>query len=254
MRDEERIRQKRLADRFEIQDVIYRWCRAIDRCDWGAMRPLFHDDAVDDHSLYCGDIDGMIEWLIARHPAITRCQHSVSNMLIEFAGSVVLGVAAAAQNGHATSCPLMCRPHATHGTSFITRMLAHSYGFLSLRSAGPPYGGVTFTLPLAPASTDASTGGGGRGSSGIGAIPYGGAMACVGMAVAKAVVLGWGWASVGGSSVVVFPQPAPTLAAVAAKRIAARVIRRSASWSGGRAATPEIATPQNGQAASVART
>ena len=99
MRDEERIRQKRLADRFEIQDVIYRWCRAIDRCDWGAMRPLFHDDAVDDHGLYCGNIDGMIDWLIARHPAIIRCQHSVSNMLIEFAGNDTALV-----ESHMTAC------------------------------------------------------------------------------------------------------------------------------------------------------
>jgi hypothetical protein len=27
-----------LAARAEIQDVMYRWCRAVDRCDWEAIR------------------------------------------------------------------------------------------------------------------------------------------------------------------------------------------------------------------------
>ena len=86
MADDGRIDKHRLADRFEIQDVIYRWCRALDRRDWNAIRPLFHSDAIDDHGFYSGNIDGLVECLIKRHATMVQCQHGVANMLIEFAG------------------------------------------------------------------------------------------------------------------------------------------------------------------------
>ncbi len=76
---------QRLADRMEIQDLMYRWCRAIDRLDFLAMRELFHSDAIDRHGMYEGDIDGLIEWIRERHKPITFSMHQVSNMFIEFA-------------------------------------------------------------------------------------------------------------------------------------------------------------------------
>jgi hypothetical protein len=75
---------QRLADRAEITDVMYRWCRAVDRCDWEAIRDVFHPDARDDHGLYKGGVDGLIAWLSERHKTITRSMHQVGNMLIEF--------------------------------------------------------------------------------------------------------------------------------------------------------------------------
>lgn len=77
---------ERIADRMQIQDCMYRWCRAVDRLDYEGMRASFHPDAVDKHGAFDGDINGLVEWIRARHAAIPFSMHAVSNMLIEFAG------------------------------------------------------------------------------------------------------------------------------------------------------------------------
>lgn len=76
---------ERIADRMAIQDIIYKWCRAIDRLDYEGMRDAFHADATDNHGAYVGGVDGLIEWVRARHKLIPFSSHQVSNILIEFA-------------------------------------------------------------------------------------------------------------------------------------------------------------------------
>lgn len=76
---------ERVADRLEIQDVVHRWCRAIDRLDYDSMRKVFHPDATDNHNFYCGDVEGLIDWIRQRHRTITFSMHMVANQLIEFA-------------------------------------------------------------------------------------------------------------------------------------------------------------------------
>lgn len=75
---------ERIADRMAIQDVMYRWCRAVDRLDYDAIRSVFHPDATDTHGIYNGDIEGLIAWIRERHRVIPFSMHQVSNMLIEF--------------------------------------------------------------------------------------------------------------------------------------------------------------------------
>jgi len=74
----------RLAARSAIQDIEYRWCRAVDRRDYAAIPALFHADAYDDHGSYRGDIAGLIEWLRIRHASVVLSAHQIANMLIEF--------------------------------------------------------------------------------------------------------------------------------------------------------------------------
>jgi SnoaL-like domain len=76
---------ERIADRLAIQDVMYKWCRAIDRLDYDGMRSVFHSDAVDHHGPYEGGAEGLVEWLRDRHRAIPFSSHQISNILIEFA-------------------------------------------------------------------------------------------------------------------------------------------------------------------------
>ena len=71
----------RLADRAQIQDVIYRWCRAIDRLDVEGIRGVFHPDAIDNHGPFVGGVDALIAWLTDRHRGIPFSMHLVSNML-----------------------------------------------------------------------------------------------------------------------------------------------------------------------------
>jgi len=77
---------ERLADRMEIQDVIFQWCRAVDRLDYEAIRAVFHPDAVDDHGGYKGGVDGLIEWVRQRHQTIPCSVHKLGQILIEFGG------------------------------------------------------------------------------------------------------------------------------------------------------------------------
>lgn len=76
---------ERLADRMQIQDCMYRWCRGVDRLDFESIRSAFHDDAIDRHGVYEGGVDGLVEWIRQRHRAIPFSMHLVANMLIEFA-------------------------------------------------------------------------------------------------------------------------------------------------------------------------
>ncbi len=78
--------EARVEDRLEIQALVYRWCRAVDRRDWDLVRECFHPDGHDDHGVYVGGVDGMIAWLKERHAEISQSMHHAGNLLIEFAG------------------------------------------------------------------------------------------------------------------------------------------------------------------------
>ena len=77
---------ERLADRAAIQDVMYRYCRGVDRLDLDTLRSAYHPDAIDNHGAYNGGIDGFVEWVRGRHQKIPFSKHLVSNILIEFVG------------------------------------------------------------------------------------------------------------------------------------------------------------------------
>lgn len=75
---------RHLADRLEIQDVVHRWCRGIDRLDLDLIESCFHPNAYDDHVFYRGDIPGLLKCLAQRHRGISFSSHAVSNLLVEF--------------------------------------------------------------------------------------------------------------------------------------------------------------------------
>ena len=85
MKAKDQYTAERIADRMAIQDVMYKWCRAIDRLDADGMRAAFHPDATDSHGAYDGGVDGLVEWVCERHKPIPFSSHQVSNILIEFA-------------------------------------------------------------------------------------------------------------------------------------------------------------------------
>lgn len=74
-----------LAARAEIQDRIHAWARGVDRLDWPLAASIFHPGAVDDHGIYVGPIDGLVEMLARRHAGITMSIHCFTNVTIEFA-------------------------------------------------------------------------------------------------------------------------------------------------------------------------
>lgn len=80
----EQYSPERIADRFMIQDVIYRWCRAVDRLDRQGILDLFYPGAIDSHGPYIGPIEGLVDWIMVRHKPIPFSSHFVGNLLIEF--------------------------------------------------------------------------------------------------------------------------------------------------------------------------
>ena len=79
----------RIADRFMIQDLIYRWCRAVDRLDRQGMLDVFWPGAIDSHGPYIGPAEGLVDWILERHKPIQVSSHFIGNLLIEFASEEV---------------------------------------------------------------------------------------------------------------------------------------------------------------------
>jgi hypothetical protein len=70
----------RLLVRSAIEQVLYRYCRGVDRADWALMRSAFHDDATDDHGSVSGSADELVEWTRLRHGQIVQSMHVITNV------------------------------------------------------------------------------------------------------------------------------------------------------------------------------
>ena len=79
-------RLQELLDRRAITDVIYRYCRGIDRRQFDIVRACYHPDAVDLHGVYQGGVDGAIEYFAQQLSTYTMTQHMIGNVLIELDG------------------------------------------------------------------------------------------------------------------------------------------------------------------------
>ncbi len=79
---------KELIAKDQMRDVLLRYCRCVDRMDWEAVRTCFHPDAIDEHGLYSGPIDGLIQyfrnWASEQYKVTT---HLIGNMMIEIRGN-----------------------------------------------------------------------------------------------------------------------------------------------------------------------
>ncbi|MDB5972184.1 MAG: hypothetical protein JWQ90_4634 [Hydrocarboniphaga sp.] len=86
MSDAETLRS--LADRQQITDLIYRYCRAVDRLDVALGRSIWHEDAIADYGadVYQGDGRGVIDHICAQHRHTLVHSHQMSNIVIELDG------------------------------------------------------------------------------------------------------------------------------------------------------------------------
>lgn len=77
-----------LLDRQAITDLLYRYCRAVDRLDVPLGRSIWHEDAIADYgdSFYQGDGRGVIDLICAQHHGLLHHSHQLSNILIEVDG------------------------------------------------------------------------------------------------------------------------------------------------------------------------
>jgi 3-phenylpropionate/cinnamic acid dioxygenase small subunit len=78
---------RELLDREAIRELLYRYCRAVDRRDFAALGALYHADAIDDHTPYfCGPAREFIERLPAIMAANRVTTHHLTNALISVDG------------------------------------------------------------------------------------------------------------------------------------------------------------------------
>jgi hypothetical protein len=85
---------RELADKEAIRSVLFRYCRAIDRCDPELLATVYHPDATDDHGAYSGPAAGFIAWYLANAPrTLKTMQHSLGTILIELCGDVAVSEA-----------------------------------------------------------------------------------------------------------------------------------------------------------------
>jgi SnoaL-like domain len=76
-------RLQRLLDQGEIRDVIYRYCRGIDRRQYDLVRSCYHPDAIDDHAGFRGNVDEFISYVAKGLPVYEGTMHFIGNVLIE---------------------------------------------------------------------------------------------------------------------------------------------------------------------------
>lgn len=87
-----------ISDRMEIQQLLTRYCHAVDAQDWAEFARLFSADAVLDYRAFGGPCCGVAEMAgflgnILR--TLAGSQHTISTSLIAFDGATASGRTAA---------------------------------------------------------------------------------------------------------------------------------------------------------------
>ena len=77
-----------VADRQAITDLIYRYCRSVDRLDIPLGHSIWHEDGIADYgkAVYQGDGRGVIDHICAQHLHTRHHSHQVSNIIIDLDG------------------------------------------------------------------------------------------------------------------------------------------------------------------------
>jgi len=76
-----------ISARLEIQDVLFRYCRGVDRGDLEMIRSVYHPDAIDDHGSTASLGHEFAAKLVERlDEARSIGQRHITNVLIELNG------------------------------------------------------------------------------------------------------------------------------------------------------------------------
>ena len=74
------------AEKIEISDVIYKYCRAIDRMDRELLESVFHEDSTHHHGEYEGSSSKFCDFAFDILSEMEFTQHHVGNILIDLDG------------------------------------------------------------------------------------------------------------------------------------------------------------------------
>jgi len=77
-----------LIDKQAIAEVIYRYCRAIDRLDEALLQSCFHAGSEHEQGAYSGPSLTFCRYAIDKLADVRCTHHQVGNLLIDLAGDV----------------------------------------------------------------------------------------------------------------------------------------------------------------------
>ena len=70
-----------------IADMLYRYCRGLDRMDKPLALSVFHPRSELDYDhMFKGTGPGFIDWVWGQHRAMARHSHNITNLYVEAAG------------------------------------------------------------------------------------------------------------------------------------------------------------------------
>jgi hypothetical protein len=76
-----------IAAHIEIRQVLYRYCRGVDRGDQALLRSVYHADATDDHGTWKGRGQDFAAYIVeSMDRQSPGSQHHITNVLIELDG------------------------------------------------------------------------------------------------------------------------------------------------------------------------
>jgi hypothetical protein len=77
-----------LVAKQAITEVIYTYCRALDRMDLELAHTVWHPDGTADYgaSMFQGTGAGFIDWVWVQHAAMFGHSHQITNILIDVDG------------------------------------------------------------------------------------------------------------------------------------------------------------------------
>src|ERR1035437_9239359 len=71
---------QRLLVEAEIREVLFRYCRGIDRLDEELVRSCYHPDAIDSHGNFEGDVDEFVMWAFGLLRRYSITMHFLGNI------------------------------------------------------------------------------------------------------------------------------------------------------------------------------
>jgi ketosteroid isomerase-like protein len=83
--DEKLLRE--VKDRLDIEQMLYRYCRSMDRMDHALGYSVFAEDSVADYgAMFQGTGRGFIDWVCEGHKAFETHSHQLANPTIRVTG------------------------------------------------------------------------------------------------------------------------------------------------------------------------
>ena len=90
VREKAMLSLDRISDHLEIEDLLTRYCYAVDDRDWNAYRNVFTADAVIDDRVTGGVRSGLEEHIVYMRQALSKIamsQHAISTILVDVKGN-----------------------------------------------------------------------------------------------------------------------------------------------------------------------